>query len=118
MAMGEKDRSMSLAARIQELFSDRRREERSRVLIAAHLRTDKETIRSVLLNLSRTGAMMASVSPPVEGETVTLICEALEARGKVIWVKGFQFGLAFGRKLHEVQVAAIVALAGGKGSGR
>ena len=116
--MGEKVRRMSLAARIQELFSDRRREERSRVLIAAHLRTDRETLRAVLLNLSRTGAMMASVSPPAVSDTVTLICEALEARAKVIWVKGFQFGLAFERKLHDVQVAAIVTLAADKGNGR
>ena len=116
--MGEKVRRMSLAARIQELFSDRRREERSRVLIAAHLRTDRETLRAVLLNLSRTGAMMASVSPPAVSDTVTLICEALEARAKVIWVKGFQFGLAFKRKLHDVQVAAIVTLAADKGKGR
>lgn len=109
---------MSIAAKLQELFLERRRDERSRVLIAAHLRTEQETIRAVLLNLSRAGAMMASVSPPAENDRVSLICEALEERGKVIWVKGFQFGLAFERKLHEQQVAAIVALAGDKGSGR
>lgn len=116
--MEKEHREMSLAARIQDLFRDRRVDERARVLITAHLRTRTETIRAVLLNLSRSGAMMASVSPPTTGEAATLICEALEARGKVIWVKGFQFGLAFERKLQQEQVAAIVALAGDKGLGR
>jgi len=109
---------MSLAARIQELFQDRRSDERERVLIAAFLRTERETLRSVLLNLSRAGAMMASVSPPEVGSMATLVCEALEAPGEVKWVKGYQFGLAFTRRLDEQQVAAIVALAGGKGAGR
>jgi len=109
---------MSLAARLQDLFLDRRADERSRVLITAHLRTDRQTIRAVLLNLSRSGAMMAAVTHPSAGDSVTLICGALEARAKVIWVKGFQFGLVFERKLHQQQVEAIVALAGDKGRGR
>ncbi len=109
---------MSLAARIQELFQDRRCDERERVLIAAFVRNDKETLRSVLLNLSRAGAMMASVSPPAVGDAVTLVCEALEAPAKVMWVKGYQFGLSFTRRLDEQQVVAIVDLAGGKGAGR
>ena len=109
---------MSLATRIQELFQERRREERSRVLISAHLRIAGETYRSVLLNLSRTGAMMASVSPPREQQAVTLVCEGLAAPARVIWRKGYQFGLAFDRQLDALQVAAIIDLAGGKGDGR
>lgn len=109
---------MSLAARFQELFLDRRADERTRILIVAHLRTREETIRAVLLNLSRSGAMMASVTRPAPGDSATLICEALEARAKVIWVKGLQFGLAFERKLQAQQVEAIVALAADKGRGR
>jgi len=109
---------MSLAARIQELFQERRRDQRERVLISACLRTGDETVRSVLLNLSRAGAMMASVSPPAVGSTMTLLCEDLEVRGTVAWVKGYQFGLTFTRRIDEAQVAAIVALAGGKGAGR
>jgi hypothetical protein len=109
---------MSLAARLQELFQERRGDARERVLMAAFLRTERETLRSVLLNLSRAGAMMASVSPPPTGASVTLVCEALEAPAIVKWVKGYQFGLAFTRRLDEQQVAAIVALAGGKGAGR
>lgn len=109
---------MSLATRIQEFFQERRREERSRVLVPAHLRIGEETLRSVLLNLSRNGAMMASVSPPAEQLSVTLICEGLTAQGRVVWRKGYQFGLAFDRPIDGLQVAAIVDLAGGKGDGR
>jgi hypothetical protein len=109
---------MSLAARIQELFQERRRDERERVLIPADLRSEKGITRTVLLNLSRTGAMMASVSPPEVGEMVELLCEDLAATGKIIWAKGYQFGIAFHRKIDGRQVAAIVAVAGGKGAGR
>jgi hypothetical protein len=110
---------MSLAARIQTLFQERRRDRRERVLIAAYLRAPgTESVRAVLLNLSRAGAMMASVSPPLVGSAATLICEDLEANGTVAWVQGYQFGLTFARRIDEAQVAAIVALAGGKGAGR
>lgn len=109
---------MSLAARIQELFQERRCEERERVLITAYLRIDGRSLRSVLLNISRAGAMMASVSPPVVGASVTLLCEGLEAPGKVVWLKGYQFGISFARRIDHRQVAAIIALAGGKGAGR
>jgi hypothetical protein len=109
---------MSLAARIQEFFQERRRDERERVLIPAGLRTEKGVTRAVLLNLSRAGAMMASVSPPEVDETVRLLCEDLEAAGKIAWTKGYQFGVAFHHKIDARQVAAIVAVAGGKGAGR
>ena len=109
---------MSLAARIQEFFLERRRDERERVLIPANLRREKGVTRAVLLNLSRTGAMMASVSPPEMDEKVRLLCEDLEAAGKIVWAKGYQFGIAFHQKIDEQQVAAIVAVASGKGAGR
>lgn len=109
---------MSLAARIQELFRERRGDERERVLMTAHLRVDGETERSVLLNISRSGAMMATMSPPPVGGRATLICEGLEAPARVVWNKGHQFGLAFDRPIRGEQVAAIVAIAGGKGAGR
>lgn len=109
---------MSLAARIQEFFHERRRDDRERVLIPANLRSAKGTKPAVLLNLSRTGSMMASVSPPEMGEAVRLLCEDLEVPGKIVWAKGYQFGIVFDRKIDERQVAAIVAIAGGKGSGR
>lgn len=109
---------MSLAARIQSLFQERRRDPRERVLIAAYLRTGNEACRAVLLNLSRTGAMMASVSPPPIGSDTTLVCEDLEVRGAIAWSKGYQFGVTFTRRIDTAQVDAIVALAGGKGSGR
>lgn len=109
---------MSLAARIQELFQERRRDDRERVLIPANLRREKGMTRAVLLNLSRTGAMMASVSPPDVGEMVRLLCEDLEAAGKIVWAKGYQFGVAFNRQIDAKQVAAIIAVAGGKGAGR
>lgn len=109
---------MSLAARIQELFQERRRDERERVLIPARLRSEKGVTRAVLLNLSRTGAMMASVSAPKVDDMVWLLCEDLEAAGKIIWIKGYQFGIAFHRKIDAQQVAAIVAIGGGKGAGR
>jgi hypothetical protein len=109
---------MSLAARLQQLFQERRGDERERVLIVAHLRMGSRVERSVLLNLSRTGAMMAAVTAPEIGDTVTLVCEGLEAPAKVVWTKGYQFGLSFNRALDTRQVAAIVELAGGKGAGR
>jgi hypothetical protein len=109
---------MSLAARIQALFQERRREERTRVLTPAHCRIEDETVAAVLLNLSRTGAMLASVSPPRERAGVTLICEGLSAPGRVVWQKGYQFGIAFDRELDQRQHAAILALGAGKGDGR
>lgn len=109
---------MSLAARLHDLFQERRRDERERVLITAYLRGKGGNLRSVLLNLSRSGAMMASVSPPAIGDAVTLVCEGLEVSAKVMWLKGYQFGLSFERQIDERQVSAVAALGAGKGAGR
>ncbi len=109
---------MSLAAMLRDWLGDKRSVERERVLITARYWLDGISTRCVVLNLSRSGAMVAASSPPEEGAAVTLLCESLEASATVAWVHHYQFGLAFEREADWRAVAAIIDVAGGRGDGR
>ena len=109
---------MSLAAKLHEWLGERRGTERERVLVTARLRLEDRSLRCVALNLHRSGAMLAALTPPPVGTEVVLFCEELEAAATIAWVQHYQFGLAFREEADCRVISAIVNLNSRKGAGR
>lgn len=109
---------MSLVARLHDLFEERRRDNRERVLFPAELAVGDRVVRCVLLDISKRGAMLASVEPPKRGVRAVLQCHDINSMATIRWVHHYQFGIVFDHWLRNRQVAALIEIAGGKGAGR
>jgi hypothetical protein len=96
-------------AKLNELPEDLRGRKRSRVLLAASVELGGKILKANLLNLSTTGAQLDASIPPAVDTELTLSRGDLEARGRVIWVNGHRFGIAFHEPIDEAAVAAHVA---------
>ena len=92
---------MPNSVQLDELPEDKRGRRRSRVLLAATLRTETTSIKANLLNLSAGGAQLDAGSPPPEGAEVTLCRGKLEICGRVMWVKEHRFGISFHSQIDE-----------------
>lgn len=84
----------------------RRGRSRLRVRLPAKLQTRTETSRVILIDLSTTGARIASNSLPKVGTEAMLHWDRYEAFGEVVWAEGVQFGLSFDDPISEEDVLA------------
>lgn len=64
-----------------------------------------------LLNISASGAMIATAYPPRPGRHVTLICDEVDAIARVVWVGERSLGLAFDAHLPAEQVSRMIEAA-------
>lgn len=92
-----------------------RRHGRHRVMLSAKLYSVHGELSAVLLDLSRSGAMLSATPPPPRGCKLLLVRQGLEADATVMWTEGNRFGIAFDQMLseeHVEQLASNRAMAG------
>ena len=82
----------------------RRRAERARVVLPAHIFVNDERRPVDLLNLSATGAMIAGAEGLGIGQDVVLKCTTLEIMGVVVWAGNGRCGLQFDQSVPELEV--------------
>jgi hypothetical protein len=99
---------MSLVSRLQELFDERRGDARNAVSRPADLLINGSVKKAILLNVSRSGAMLDAAFPPEEGASLVLRCAQVEVPARVVWVRHYRFGLRFDQKIEAWQVASLV----------
>lgn len=99
---------MSLVSRLQELFDERRGDMRSATTRPADLLVNGTVKKAILLNVSRSGAMLDAAFPPEEGASVVLRCARIETPARVVWVRHYRFGLRFDQKI-DAGLAAVLA---------
>ena len=99
---------MQWRERVADYLLERRKDERRSVLLSTHVEWDGGLLAAVMLNISRSGAMMAAVNGPVAGQGVTLLLDEGRTAGRVIWAEGYRFGLGFTRPLTQSCFEAIV----------
>ena len=92
----------------QLLPGDTRTSIRQRALRGATLATASGERRANILNLSTGGALLDASEPPTLGEPVTLRRDMLVAPGRVTWINGHRFGIAFDRAIDDADVERIV----------
>ncbi|HEX8447636.1 MAG TPA: PilZ domain-containing protein [Sphingomonas sp.] len=91
----------------QALSWEARASRRRRALLGASLLTETGPRRANILNLSTGGALLDAAEPPKVGDPVTLVRGTLEASGRVGWINGHRFGVAFDQAIAETDVAAV-----------
>ena len=64
--------------------------------------------RAHLLDLSATGALVHSASPPAPGQSVKLALDGKPRQARVMWVDDRRFGVAFRVPLSDGQVTDIL----------
>lgn len=82
----------------------KRRSDRSNVLLAASLEVSGQVLSVKLRNLSAEGALVESDRLPVEGSQLLFRRNDLEVQARVCWVAGKHAGLAFAEPLNAQQV--------------
>ncbi|MEE4337811.1 PilZ domain-containing protein [Erythrobacter sp.] len=85
----------------------RRSAARLRVSLPARLISIEGERACVLVNLSRTGAMVAVEGPVRVGENAVLSCAELEAFGEVVRADGGLYAMRFDDPISEAEVIAI-----------
>jgi len=90
-----------MAASAFELPYDKRDTKRSRLLLTAHMESDRGTSEVHLLNISAAGAKLDCETPPARGERVTLIHADLRVAGIVAWVEEHRFGVSFDAPIED-----------------
>lgn len=71
-------------------------------------RPDGSAARVHLLDLSGTGALIHSATPPAPGSTVQLSLGGAWRAGEVVWADERRFGLHFRTPLSDAEVAGVV----------
>lgn len=99
---------MRLTERFSGHLVERRCDERRSVLLEALAQVDGREIRAVMLNISRSGAMLAAADRPEAGVQISILVNKGEISGRVIWAEGYRFGLSFDRQLSQPRFDAIV----------
>lgn len=89
------------------LASNGRRHGRHRVMLSARLYSVHGESSAVLLDLSRSGAMLSATPPLPRGCKLLLVRQGLEADATVIWTEGNRFGIAFDQMLTEEHVERL-----------
>lgn len=77
----------------------RRQDPRHKMFGPVALRTGDTAFRAHFLDLSCSGALAHSETPPMDGSLLTVEALGLEARGRVIWTNGKRFGIQFSTPL-------------------
>lgn len=65
-------------------------------------------VRAHFLDLSCSGALVHSETPPVANRYVSIEVMGLRMSGKVMWVRGKRFGIQFSEALPPSEVDALV----------
>lgn len=89
--------------------SEARRHGRHRIMLAATLISVHGECGSVLLDLSRGGAMLSASPPLPVGCRLLLERQNFEVPGIVRWVEGNRFGIQFEEPLTEEVVMSLVS---------
>jgi hypothetical protein len=92
-------------------WSDRRDAPRTRVKMPARVQGEFFSCDGTLLNISRSGAMLATVHPPRAGRDVMLVCRNVKTIARIVWVSGRHLGLSFDADIGEEKVSRLVAVA-------
>ena len=66
------------------------------------------TARAHFLDLSCSGALAHSETPPLAGSYVAVEATGLERTGRVMWARGKRFGIQFSQPLSDADVEALV----------
>jgi hypothetical protein len=70
-----------------------------------------------LLDLSKSGALVHSVSPRPAGEIIWLRWKGQDIRARIVWSRGARFGVQFGKSLNDRQFEDMMMEAGAPLSG-
>ena len=81
---------------------------RLKVFQPVELHTDKGCVRAHLLNVSATGALVHTPSPPDPGSVVKLTINGGLRAARVVWTDGARLGISFARALLETQVQQLI----------
>jgi hypothetical protein len=92
----------------QAVAWEARARHRRRTLLGASLMTISGERRANILNLSTGGALLDAAEPPVVGDPVTLVRGPLAMSGRVGWINGHRFGVAFDHAIGETEVRAVI----------
>ena len=85
----------------------RRAASRARIALPASLETVGGRVAVSLLNLSRTGAMVAALTLPAVGQDVIVKCGTVDVLGIVIWVGSGRCGVQFDEPLDATDVICL-----------
>jgi len=101
---------MAASARLLD-WADRR--DAPRIATRRPARIDGEWFSCTgdLLNISASGAMVATAHPPRKGRNVALVCEDVDAAARIVWVGDRRFGLAFDAQLSTDQLSRLAGTA-------
>lgn len=81
-----------------------RKGHRSTMSVPALILASGERHSAQLHNLSCKGAMIRSTAPVRAGDEIRLSCGTIEAKGRVVWVKGGCFGVEFHAPIADEQI--------------
>lgn len=101
---------MASAASWQD-WSDRRDAPRASVTLPAKVEGEFFSCGGTLLNISRSGAMLATAHPPRAGRSVMLVCRNVQTLARIVWVRDRHLGLAFDADIGEEKVSRLVGAA-------
>jgi hypothetical protein len=90
------------------LLGAARRATRLKLFEPVLLRVQGSPVRAHLLDLSMTGALAHSDSPPQVGDHVVIEASALSVAGRVMWVRAKRFGIHFDLPLPQPTVDRVV----------
>lgn len=86
----------------------RRHAARRKMFEPVALHHDGITVRAHFLDLSCSGALVHSETPPAGGGNIVVEALGLERIGRVMWVKGKRFGIQFSQPLSEAEVESLI----------
>lgn len=89
---------------------ERRQAPRLKLFQPAEMRSRGDESRVHLLNLSTSGALVYGEKVPALGEEVQLRCSLPLGPGRVAWVEGRRFGVAFRQTLSDAVVEQVLEI--------
>lgn len=88
--------------------AQRRRTARHKLFEPIALSVRGQAIRAHLLDLSSTGALAHSETPPPLNAFVTINASGVTAMGRVMWISSKRFGVQFSEPLSETMMNALI----------
>ena len=88
--------------------ADRPRSARHKIFEPTQLHLADGVVRAHLINVSLSGALVHSATPPRRGETVRVEICGTPVAGQVRWVEGSRFGLAFAQPIDPAMLGQLL----------
>lgn len=82
---------------------------RNKLFEAATVKSIEGESSTHVLDISCSGAMMATHYPPPVSARVIVICRSIKCVASVAWVSGSRFGVHFQRPMDETRLSAFIA---------